>query len=461
MPYDPNDINLIGADLPNYNPSAFEPPLTTAERAALKRDLSEGRLSRTNAQWDAYFGVGGEFDQIKKQFEEAGWNKGYFTPKLVELFKKLDKMIPPLGLDVSGIKKAREQEAHLLKEKYKQDKKSYDEKAAVATKLGYKPGDENWKKTVGEPPIDILANNVDSILEAEKTWEQRKTAYQQRVTDAAKKGLSSGSKEWFNFVGPIPKKYQTSSIVNGGVEIKDIEGAAQAVEQLGAEPLSYDEAARKIGLGILTEDTDIFEDLDKLLDNLDIQFGSIPFIKDIGEDLDKIAKKIEDAIKRKIAAFEDNIKIMLQTVKDYIAAWFNDFMVWIKSLIMAQLPKYPLDMHKLAAVIAVKQVYNDVKAIKGLIEIVLERTQEYILFVTYLTEALIKKFTRALERVDERVNKITEQAERNLKLFGDEINNTLENAKGIARAAGEYQKRLIGLKEEAIKAFTEAGKSIA
>jgi len=426
-----------------------------AEEARNKRIASEQNLSRTNAQWDSYF------SSIKAQFEAAGWSKGYFTPKLVELFKKLDKMIPPLGLDVNRIKKAREEEAQLLKEKYKKDKKSYDDKVVAATNSGFKPGDENWKKHVGEPPNDILAKNVDSILEAEKTWGQRNAAYKQRLTDAAKKGIIDGSEEWFKFVGPKPKKYQTFSIVNGGVETKDIEGAAQAVEQLGSEPLSYDEAARKIGLGILTEDTDIFEDLDKLLDNLDVQFGVSEFIKDIGEDLDKIADEIETAIRTKIAAFEDNIKIMLQTIKDYVTAYFNDQMVWIKNWIMAQLPKYPLDMLKYAGVIAVKQVYNDIKAIKGIIEIVLERTQEYILFVAYLTEALIKKFTRALERVDERVNKITEQAERNLKLFGDEINNTLENAKGIARAAGEYQKRLIGLKEEAIKAFTEAGKSIA
>lgn len=268
MPYDPNDINLTGAELPGYNPDAYDPPLNS--------------LSRTNAQWDAYFGKGGEFDLIKKQLDAAGWNDGYFAPKLVVLFHKLDKLIPPLGLDVDSIKKNREKEAQLLKEKYKNDKKSYDELVAAATKLGYKPGDPKWKEMVGEEPNDILNNNIDSILEAEKTWGARKTAYQERLTAAAKMGLAHGSDEWSKVVGPPPKKYQTSSIVNGGSEAKDIQGAAEAVEQLGTEPLTYDEAARKIGLGILTEDTDLFQDLDKLLKNLDVQYPL--FIKDIGAD---------------------------------------------------------------------------------------------------------------------------------------------------------------------------------
>jgi len=461
MPYDPNDINLVGADLPNYNPSIFEPPLTDAEKAALNLERSENSLSRTNAKWDAYFGKGGDADLIKKQLAAAGWNDGYFTPKLVVLFHKLDKMIPPLGLDVNSIKKTREKEAQLLKEKYKKDKKSYDELVSAATKLGYKPGDPKWKDMVGEEPNDILNNNnIDSILEAEKTWEARKTAYQERLTAAAKKGLAHGSDEWSKVVGPPPKKYQTSSIVNGGSEAKDIQGAAEAVEQLGTESLTYDEAARKIGLGILTEDTDLFQDLDKLLKSLDGQFGSIPFIKDIGEDLDKLAKKIEDALKRKIAAFENNIKQMFGELKDMLAAYWNDIMVWIKNWVLAQLPKYPVDLVKYAAIIAVKKVYNDIKAIKGLVQIVLERTQEYILFVTYLAEATTKKFLRTIERVNEAANKITEQADRNVKLFADEINNTMENAMGIVAAASNYQKRLIGLKDEAIAKFKEAAKSI-
>lgn len=458
MPYDPNDINLTGAELPGYNPDAYDPPLTDAEKAKLNLERSKNSLSRTNAQWDAYFGKGGEFDLIKKQLDAAGWNDGYFAPKLVVLFHKLDKLIPPLGLDVDSIKKNREKEAQLLKEKYKNDKKSYDELVAAATKLGYKPGDPKWKEMVGEEPNDILNNNIDSILEAEKTWGARKTAYQERLTAAAKMGLAHGSDEWSKVVGPPPKKYQTSSIVNGGSEAKDIQGAAEAVEQLGTEPLTYDEAARKIGLGILTEDTDLFQDLDKLLKNLDVQYP--PFIKDIGADFDKLAKKIEDALKRKIAAFENNIKQMFGELKDNMAAYWNDIMVTIKNWVMAQLPKYPIDLVKYAAINAVKKVYNDIKAIKGLVQIVLERTQEYILFVTYLVEATTKKFLRTIERVNEAANKITEQVDRNIKLFADEINNTMENAMGIVAAASDYQKRLIGLKDEAIAKFKAAAKSI-
>ena len=434
------------------------PPPTSAQKAAENRKDSEDKLSRTDEKWDAYFGKGGELDLIKKQLDAAGWNDGYFTPKLVVLFHKLDKMIPPLGLDVDSIKKNREKEAQLLKEKYKNDKKSYDELVAAATKLGYKPGDPKWKEMVGEEPNDIFNNNIDSILEAEKTWEARKTAYQERLTEAAKKGLAQGSDEWLKVVGPSPKKYQTSSIVNGGSEAKDIQGAAEAVEQLGAEPLTYDEAARKIGLGILTEDTDLFQDLDKLLKSLDVQYP--PFIKDIGADLDKLAKKIEEALKRKIAAFENNIKQMFGELKDNMAAYWNDIMVTIKTWVMLRLPKYPIDLVKYAAIIAVKKVYNDIKAIKGLVKIVLERTQEYILFVTYLAEATTKKFLRTIERVNEAANKITEQADRNVKLFADEINNTMENAMGIVAAASDYQKRLIGLKDEAIAKFKAAAKNI-
>ena len=435
------------------------PPPTSAQKAAENRKDSEDKLSRTDEKWDAYFGKGGELDLIKKQLDAAGWNDGYFTPKLVVLFHKLDKMIPPLGLDVDSIKKNREKEAQLLKEKYKKDKKSYDELVAAATKLGYKPGDPKWKEMVGEEPNDILNNNnIDSILEAEKTWGARKTAYQERLTAAAKMGLAHGSDEWSKVVGPPPKKYQTSSIVNGGSEAKDIQGAAEAVEQLGTEPLTYDEAARKIGLGILTEDTDLFQDLDKLLKSLDVQYP--PFIKDIGADLDKLAKKIEEALKRKIAAFENNIKQMFGELKDNMAAYWNDIMVTIKTWVMLRLPKYPIDLVKYAAIIAVKKVYNDIKAIKGLVKIVLERTQEYILFVIYLTEALTKKFLRTIERVNEAANKITEQVDRNVKLFADEINNTMENAMGIVAAAGDYQKRLIGLKDEAIAKFKAAAKNI-
>ena len=457
MPHDLYNEEL-DHDTPDVNSSGNDTRMTSAQEAATNRQLSENALSRTDEKWDAYFGKGGELDLIKKQLDAAGWNDGYFTPKLVVLFHKLDKMIPPLGLDVDSIKKNREKEAQLLKEKYKNDKKSYDELVAAATKLGYKPGDPKWKEMVGEEPNDILNNNIDSILEAEKTWEARKTAYQERLTEAAKKGLAQGSDEWLKVVGPSPKKYQTSSIVNGGSEAKDIQGAAEAVEQLGAEPLTYDEAARKIGLGILTEDTDLFQDLDKLLKSLDVQYP--PFIKDIGADLDKLAKKIEEALKRKIAAFENNIKQMFGELKDNMAAYWNDIMVTIKTWVMLRLPKYPIDLVKYAAIIAVKKVYNDIKAIKGLVKIVLERTQEYILFVTYLTEALTKKFLRTIERVNEAANKITEQVDRNVKLFADEINNTMENAMGIVAAAGDYQKRLIGLKDEAIAKFKAAAKNI-
>lgn len=457
MPHDPYN-EYLDHDTPDVNSSGNDTRMTSAQEAASKREQSENALSRTDEKWDAYFGKGGELDLIKKQLDAAGWNDGYFTPKLVVLFHKLDKMIPPLGLDVDSIKKNREKEAQLLKEKYKNDKKSYDELVAAATKLGYKPGDPKWKEMVGEEPNDIFNNNIDSILEAEKTWEARKTAYQERLTEAAKKGLAQGSDEWLKVVGPSPKKYQTSSIVNGGSEAKDIQGAAEAVEQLGAEPLTYDEAARKIGLGILTEDTDLFQDLDKLLKSLDVQYP--PFIKDIGADLDKLAKKIEEALKRKIAAFENNIKQMFGELKDNMAAYWNDIMVTIKNWVLLQLPKYPLDLVKYAAIIAVKKVYNDIKAIKGLVKIVLERTQEYILFVTYLTEALTKKFLRTIERVNEAANKITEQVDRNVKLFADEINNTMENAMGIVAAAGDYQKRLIGLKDEAIAKFKAAAKNI-
>ena len=457
MPHDLYNEEL-DHDTPDVNSSGNDTRMTSAQEAATNRQLSENALSRTDEKWDAYFGKGGELDLIKKQLDAAGWNDGYFTPKLVVLFHKLDKMIPPLGLDVDSIKKNREKEAQLLKEKYKNDKKSYDELVAAATKLGYKPGDPKWKEMVGEEPNDILNNNIDSILEAEKTWEARKTAYQERLTEAAKKGLAHGSDEWSKVVGPPPKKYQTSSIVNGGSEAKDIQGAAEAVEQLGTEPLTYDEAARKIGLGILTEDTDLFQDLDKLLKSLDVQYP--PFIKDIGADLDKLAKKIEEALKRKIAAFENNIKQMFGELKDNMAAYWNDIMVTIKTWVMLRLPKYPIDLVKYAAIIAVKKVYNDIKAIKGLVKIVLERTQEYILFVTYLTEALTKKFLRTIERVNEAANKITEQVDRNVKLFADEINNTMENAMGIVAAAGDYQKRLIGLKDEAIAKFKAAAKNI-
>ena len=208
----------------------------------------------------------------------------------------------------------------------------------------------------------------------------------------------------------------------------------------------------------MTEDTDLFQDLDKLLKSLDVQYP--PFIKDIGADLDKLAKKIEEALKRKIAAFENNIKQMFGELKDNMAAYWNDIMVTIKTWVMLRLPKYPIDLVKYAAIIAVKKVYNDIKAIKGLVKIVLERTQEYILFVIYLTEALTKKFLRTIERVNEAANKITEQVDRNVKLFADEINNTMENAMGIVAAAGDYQKRLIGLKDEAIAKFKAAAKNI-
>ena len=412
------------------------------------------KLEEDTAKLDKAFDA--EKERIKEELELLGDGEGIFGTTLIDFADTLNKFLPPLGLDAEEANKLRQQEIEITKKKYEKDKAAYDARVKSAEEKGLKPGTTEWNNIVGTQPLNIfdpeknpqLEITIREILANEQSFNQRYKDWQERVAQAKKEGLKSTDPLWKDQVGPEPTLY--GNISNTITQ----DQLAQGLEQLGSRPLTYEEAAKKIGLGFLTTDEDLFGDIGNLLNNLGDN-GS--FLDETAESLKELQKKIEAAIKNKMKAFDQALRRAHRILKDRIAAYLKNIMSKMKDYLTGLLPEY---LRKAEFVKLLKKIYNDLKAIKKILEIILVRTKEYVFFVEYIATNAINKLQKTLERVARTVQEIEESAERYMKIFGDEISNAIESVKALANIVKNIEKELMGLVSEYKEKFKKAALSV-
>ena len=394
--------------------------------------------------------------EIEDELELLGDGEGIFGTTLLEFADTLNKFLPPLGLDAEEANKLREKEIEIIKKKYEKDKSAYEARIRAAQSRGLIPGTTEWNNIVGTQPIDIfdpktnpqLENTIREILASEQSFNQRYKDWQERVTAAKKDGLKPTDLSWNDRVGPEPQMYGNISNTITPDQL------AQGLQQLGSRPLTYEEAAKKIGLGFLTTDEDLFGDLGNLLNNLGDD-GS--FLDETAESLKELQKKIEAAIKNKMKAFDQALRRAHRILKDRLSSYLKNIMVKIQEWIAVQLP----DMIRSSQFVKLlKKIYNDLKVIKKIVEIILVRTKEYIFFVEYIATNSIKKLQKTLERVAGTVQDIEESVDRYMKIFGDEISTAIESAKALTNIIKNIEKELMGLVDEYKQKFKKAALSV-